>query len=62
VIILQYRDAWSSRQRAECVTHDGKAVLIEVREDADHQIGAIDLLDLFLRFLRDGFDFHCSDL
>jgi hypothetical protein len=62
VIILQYRDARRSGERSESVTNDGKAVLIEVRENADHQIGAIDLLDLFLRFLRDGFDFHCSNL
>ncbi|HVQ21049.1 MAG TPA: hypothetical protein VMS23_08390 [Terrimicrobiaceae bacterium] len=62
MIVLQYRDARRSGERSESVTDDDKAVLIEVRQNADHQIGAIDLLDLFLRFLRDGFDFHCSDL
>jgi hypothetical protein len=59
VIILQYRNAGNSGERAESATHVGKTVLIEVYENADHQIGTIDLLNFFL---LDGLDFHCSNL
>ena len=51
MIILQYHDSRRPGERSESVADDRQGRLIEFRQNADHQIGAIDLFDLFLRLL-----------
>ena len=43
-------------------TNAQEALAIKIRENADHQIGALHLLDLFCTCCRDGFHFHRSFL
>jgi len=62
VVVAQDGDAGSPRERAQGVAQSGESRWIEVRKNADHQIGGVDSFDLFLHMLRDGFRFDHSAL
>jgi hypothetical protein len=50
---------WESSQR---VAQRDQGFAIEVRDDAEYQVGAFHRLDFLFRWLGDGFDFQRSVL
>ena len=59
---MKNHNARGSGKSAKSFAQRPDAILTEIGEDPNYEIGAIDLCGLFLRLLRDGVDFHCSIL
>jgi hypothetical protein len=62
VIVPQHCDARRSGKCSQSIAQDYETLLIELRENAHHQVGAFCYLDLLLYFLWDRFDLHRSAL
>ena len=59
---MQHYDSRISRERSESITYLGNVFSVQVGDNTNHKVGAIDLSDVLHSLLRNGVHFQGSNL